>query len=90
MKLLDDGIKLPIEATTTSPTSANMPRVSFEKVQPKLNERVTLYPLYFVTSMQISSGQPMVGFEGKAPTVVYEPLPPGMIVLFGGDSGESV
>ena len=72
MTLLVDGMKFPIEATTISPASANIPRLWFEKVQPKLNERVTLYPRYFVTSTQTFSGQPRVTAVGNVPRVAYE------------------
>ena len=58
---LDDVRKLPIEATTISPTFADMPAL-FVPLQANLNERVTFHPMKLVTGRQKVSGQPAVPF----------------------------
>ena len=52
-----EGVALPSEATSISPTSADIPPAAVV-FQPNLKERVTLYPTKLVTGIQKISGQP--------------------------------
>ena len=65
---LDDVRKLPIEATTISPTFADMPAL-FAPLQAILNERVTFHPMKLVIGRQKVSGHAPVAFP-NVPGVV--------------------
>jgi hypothetical protein len=64
MEWLDDCRMPPVEATSISPTLANIPAV-FVPFQPNLYERVRFHPTKFVTSEQKFSGQPATLFAGN-------------------------
>jgi len=82
--LLEDGKMPPMEATTISPTSADIPE-ALVPFQANLKERVRLYPAYFVTSIQIVSGQLTLVLEGNCPSAVKDCE--AIFVLLGGERG---